>query len=97
MRGGKACRTDFHDFHDFHETAWQHAPRNLRYSVEHFADIENVRKRVEKAVENFKARSRIVILRRPIRKMVPSPHGRALYSSDRTVDAWQTSMSALQW
>jgi len=94
MRGGKACRTDFHDSH---EMAWQHAPRNLRDSVEHFADIENVRKRVEKAVENFKARSRIVILRRPIRKMVPSPHGHASYSSDRPVDAWQTSVSALQW
>lgn len=52
-----------------------HADECLRDAVEHFADIENVRKRVEKAVENFEARSRIVLLRRPIGKMIPRPMG----------------------
>jgi hypothetical protein len=47
-----ACLTDFHNSH---EVVWQHALYHLRDSVEHPADIENVRKRVEKTVENFQA------------------------------------------
>jgi hypothetical protein len=37
---------------------------------------------VEKAIENFKARSKIVLLHRPIRKMVPSPQWARIISSD---------------
>jgi hypothetical protein len=68
-----ACLTDFH------EIVWQHALYNLRDSVEHLADIENVRKRVARAVENFKARSKNVLLRRLITKMVLRTHGRGSY------------------
>ena len=71
-----ACLTDFHDSH---EIVWQHGLYNLRDSVEHLADIENVRKRVERAVENFKARSKNVLLRRLITKMVLRTHGRGSY------------------
>jgi len=74
-----ACLTDLHDTH---QIVWQHALYKLRDSVEHLADIENVRKRVEKSVENFKTRSKIVLLRQSIGKMVRRPHGGASYSSD---------------
>ena len=79
-----ACLTDLHDTH---QIVWQHALYKLRDSVKHLADIENVRKRVEKSVENFKTRSKVILRRRSIGRMVPRPHGSALYSSGGWVDA----------
>ena len=37
---------------------------------------------VEKAIDNFKARRKIVLLHRPIRKMVPSLQWACIISSD---------------
>jgi len=74
-----ACRTDLYDTH---QIAWQHALYQLRDLIEHLADVENIRKRIEKSIENLKTRSKIVLRRRSIGKMVSRPHGSRLYSSD---------------
>jgi len=68
--------------YDTHQIVWQHALYQLRDLIGHLADVENIRKRIEKSIENLKTRSKIVLRRRSIGKMVSRPHGSRLYSSD---------------
>jgi hypothetical protein len=59
------------DFHDSHKIVWQHALHDLRDMIKNLADVENFGQGVEKAIEDFKPRSKILIRCRATRSALP--------------------------